>query len=456
MGEAQFFPSSTASGFPVLVNGTEVQVADLALLGQTSGLADDRVFAELLRLSPYDANNSTNPVYKGIMPFGFRPNCQSDFSPSATVVPSGLGDGSIWIYPFRAVVGSRRASVVGASSSPDSRLANWRDIRSGIFVGPTALTNGFCSVQKVQLAPNSSGSPRWDLVYATISVDAPSNSIQRRVKDPNSSNPTAQAVYQYLAQPVSVTVLQGTPGTTPTIPAIPADGDPYYHIPICAVFVPASFDGAEAITPQQIRDQVMPIMLYSTSGVSSLRPATGNTDWDGTYQQDVAFTWPTSSPFRSALFLPPSMVGGEQILIQMDAVTTGHHSHPDGWLVDSSIDWRHRYFQIMAYLSSGNPFASTPTVPSGVAMPYGPQPYAPTTSIDTPDFRLAHSMWPDSGTEANIYVADNSHFPSLVASGGSIGFYVNMTDGAMFASLTGNPGVRLFAWVTASAQMGNF
>ncbi len=104
--------------FQLVDNGQEVQQADFDLLGQTSGLADDRVLAEFLRFPPY-----TGTVVKAIYPYG-----TSTSASAATVSAPGTASGSVLINPFRAIVGSRTAAATDA-------LKSWRDVRSGVLVG---------------------------------------------------------------------------------------------------------------------------------------------------------------------------------------------------------------------------------------------------------------------------------------------------------------------------------
>src|SRR5689334_8947870 len=104
------------------LNGQSVQQADLNLLGETSALADDRVFAELFRMQPYDGAT----VRKGVLPFGHSASANAGL-----VVPNGA-TGSVLVNPLRAFVGSRTAVATSAK-------ANWRDIRSALAVGSTTL-----------------------------------------------------------------------------------------------------------------------------------------------------------------------------------------------------------------------------------------------------------------------------------------------------------------------------
>jgi hypothetical protein len=110
------------------LDGQELEVPDIANLGAVAGLADDRVLAELLRITPYDGTN----VYRGVVPFAVR-SALGATSPGGTVQSSGIGNGSVVVNPFRAIVGSRNAPGTFPPNDPaagyqPASLANWREI----------------------------------------------------------------------------------------------------------------------------------------------------------------------------------------------------------------------------------------------------------------------------------------------------------------------------------------
>src|ERR1700728_290119 len=123
------------------LDGQEVEQEDINLLGTTSGLADDRVLAELLRLAPFDGTNTA----KAILPYALRAG------DSATVVPNGA-TGSVRVLPFRAIIGSRTT----IATDP---LAAWRDIRSSVYA---QTTGGGAFGAAAVFAPNPGLTSRWD------------------------------------------------------------------------------------------------------------------------------------------------------------------------------------------------------------------------------------------------------------------------------------------------------
>jgi hypothetical protein len=442
MGQPQYFPSTLVSGTPVLVDGVEVQNGDLALVGQVAGLADDRVLAEILRLAP---NTSGTVKAKVILPFDIS---EVVLTPG-TVQPSGA-DGSILVYPFRAIVGTRTPIATNAQTA-------WQDIRSTTFIptGNATLT------QALFLNPNTYGSTRWDLVYAAFTVDAPQNQVQRRIKDPSQSTPSVQAVYQSIGQQLTVNVVQGASGGA--LPALPSDSGTTYYFALAYIRIPSTFTTTSTVLTSDIRDQVPASPLAKSTGASTVRPASGNNDTAGTYATDANFQWPTTSAAnRPSIFLPPSMVGSESIIIEMDYASSSHYSHPNGSIIDATVDWRGRFFLVYAFMAvSTIPFGNDPTVVPGSTfpMPFGNYPLNLSASGQTPDFRMANSFTADAVLGAGtslVYQASSSLFPSIL-SAGALGIYVDMSSGALKSYIHNTPsGVRLFVWLQASAQFPNY
>jgi hypothetical protein len=463
MAEFQYYPSVIVAGVPTLQDGIEVQNSDLALVGEVAGLADDRVLAELLRLMP---TNGTDPVARTILPAGYefytQMRSEGDTTPhnvGATVAPTGSANGSVLVNPFRAVVGSR--TPVGTNA-----LSNWRDNRSSVFVGSaTSLST------TLAFAANSSGNARWDLVYATLSIDAASNQVQRRVKNPASPTPSISTIYLYLAQQVQISIAQGTPGATPTIPSVPSDTSSNYNIPLAAVLIKNGFGPTTQIAPSCIRDLCLQTGISSRLGTMGMRPANQNHDRvnrDGTitagkYAQN--FPWDIATPNQSSLFLPPGMVGGDMRLILMDFTVSGHPSHANGDLVDDSVDWRNRYFRITSFLCSTEKFGSDPTLSEfGGGAPAVPFPLS--LQSGRLSLGMGQSFVADDKAIVNmcsVYidtdnVALNSGFQQGTTPMGSstkFGIVCDPTTGGLKAYVSGNPGCRAVIWLEATGQLPN-
>lgn len=459
MAELQYYPSVIQSGIPVLVNGVEVQNGDLALIGQTAGLADDRTLAELIRLIPTDGSH----VARAILPTGSQPNTvvgAPGHNAFATVSPTGSGNGSVLISPFRAIVGSRGSVGTGA-------LANYRDIRSCVFVGSVSALS-----QTFALAANASGNPRWDLIYAQMTVDAAANQVQRRVKDPNSSSPSVQTVYQYLAQTVQIAAAQGTPGASPVAPNLPADSGSTYNIPLALVLVPTGWGPTSTVVPEQLRDVALVASVSATLGGYTICPGNLNHDKvnpDGSitangYASDATFAWTASSPYRSPLFLPPTMQGGQTRFFLIDLTNVSHPSVTNGATIDDSIDWRNRFFRVQAFVTADTAklFASDPAA-QALAAPAVPHP------INVPSdgrlsFAMSQSFVPDGvitsastvfrdGRGASNGLQTTDPFPS----GGFVYGIVCDSSGHLTLWYSGTfPGCRFFIWLEATGQFPNY
>jgi hypothetical protein len=439
------------------VDGQEFDIAAANMLGQVSGLADDRVLAEILRLTPFDGANT----YKTILPYGSLPiEGAGPATPNnGTVQPSGSANGSILVQPFRAVVGSRVAAATNA-------LQNWRDIRSSVFVGPNALA------QTIALAPNASGQPRWDLVYATLTVDVPSLGTTKRIKPPSGSAVNVTTVTTALLNPVVVSVLAGAPGAVPAIPALPLDGSRSYNIAIAAVRVPAGFGAGSTVVTADIRDQVAIASLQSpTLGAPRIRPATGNTDQKGTYGPTNAagpgYWNPATSGQRPGVFMPPGMMGGDQVLVAVDVTDPANPSHHAGDVVDDSIDWRNRITKVYAAIG-GNGVVSFKFAMDNTANPgTGSGSRFPTTMSVTgnswgtsPAFmQLSNTFGPDAALvagAATLFGHSSTGASGDMPSGAQIGLYVSMADGVLRWFNNGTASTsRFFFWVEATGSFPN-
>lgn len=436
MAEQQYYPAT---------DGQEFGIPDAQGVGVTSGLADDRTLDELLRMTPFDGTNT----YKTILPYGVTPIDGSLGSTPAnpgTVQPSGSANGSILVNPFRAIVGSRVAAASDA-------LENWRDIRSSVVTGSSGLTQTF------QLAANSSGNPRWDLVYVTLSVDVASGTQLRRVKNPSTGVVSAIDVTTVLLNPAVVSVLTGTPAATPAIPSLPADSGGNYNIAIAAVLVPNGFSATSTVLTTQIRDQVGNLNLTNGAGqtvaalheavTQHVKPASGNNDRAGTYATNRPYT-----TTRPGMFLPPGMAGGGQMFVEVYNVVSTP-SHPNNSIVDNSIDWRNRMVVVFVQTTTSITFANDPTGTPGNVMPlYSAQPAV--VSSHVPFLQMSQTFQPDATLATNgstVIVLGTS----ATVDGTTVGLYVLSTDGTLRWSSSGaSPNASYAFWIWYSGQFPNF
>ena len=439
------------------IDGQEVAIGDYNYLGSIAGLADDRVFAELLRMPGFDGTNTYATILpyapNTVVPIGLKPG---------TVQPSGHADGSVAIYPFRAVVGSRTA--VGTIPKQ-----NWWDIRSAVWTSATGASGS------VVISPNPAGQPRWDFICATLTIDAPSGNQVRRIKNASSGAIAAALESTVLQTLAGVTTVTGAPSSTPAIPATPVNaalpgGGMIYYVPIAAVRVPSGFTSTSTVLSGDVRDLV-PIApgQSPTMGTGRMWPATGNNDIGGVYATDPAgpgFWNPATGGQRPGVFAPPSWVGKEERIALVDVVTAAHPSHANGAVIDSSIDWRNRIVRVMSVSTSsggGQKFACDATGSTSRT------PLAQQGQFTGAGFGLGITLGSDIQC-GNSFVAD----ASLVAGGSTVwsyqgsstnginngavvGLYVSQSDGLLrwYNNATASNS-RWFLWIEATAQFPNY
>jgi len=260
----------------------------------------------------------------------------------------------------------------------------------------------------------------------------------------------------FLNTTVAVGVVTGTPGSSPTVPALPGDTSTTFYIPLAAIRVPTGFNSLSTVSPRDIRDQAPVIPLSRHLGGVNIAPANGNNDGGGGGYA-TNFGWPTTGGQRPSVWLPPSMVGGEQRIIEVDCTnaTAADWSHPPQSVVDSSVDWRGRFFLVFWQVAAGSKFANDQTASSS-AIPIT------TGATATSAVRLANSLQPDGQALAgnpSVFFIGNAD-SNQIASSATLGLYVDTAGNSgklMFNATTSpSPGCRLFCWIQASAPFLNY
>lgn len=447
--------------------GQEMERPDLNLAVATAALADDRVLAELLRILPYDGG--AQGIYKAILGYSSSPAGTGEApSPGPVVVPTGSANGSVQVNPFRAIVGSR--NLVGAAPSPNptsdtNALCNWRDVRSGIFTGSATTLSTALSI-----AANASGNPRWDLIYATVAVDAGQNTVVRRVKDPTSGSISTPSVPQYLLSPVTVQVLTGTPGATPSLPTLPADSAGNYNLALSAVRVPNGFTSTSTVATTDLRSLTLgnngqPSGPFRdlTSGFR-VAAASGNNDSKGTYAIRSAFQWNAASGGRPGVFLPPDWLGGAMRIVEIDCTdpSSANWSHNDGDVVDDSIDWRDRMFLVHVQDGlSNHPFANDHTNQQKDLIPEaGGSSGIYAAFYHAPRFNMGQSFFSDGAPTGSGSGSFVSYQPggagTAIQSGAQINLWVDLTTGLLKCNIIGTPSARIIFWVMTTGAYPNY
>lgn len=404
-------------------NGQQVQQQDFNLLGEAAGLADDRVYAELLRMTAFNGSVSA----KGILPYG----------PAATVAVNGAS-GSVLVNPFRAFVGSRTAVATDAEK-------NWRDIRSTLSVaeGAAALT------LVAAIGANSSGNPRWDLVYAAVTIDANSPSSTRKVKDPTTKVVAPASVSTYKRTKLVIGVVPGTAAASPVFPAIPADSGGVYNIPLAYVRVPNGFNASSTVLPTDIADQAPVLHIATSSGAQCSRPGT----WQNTINTAHQQSWGASGSNRFGMWMPPSMVGGETLWFAISLSASDPDKPATGTVIDTG-DWRERMVTWMAAaaFSNGDPdfpwTTGSPlsTIPGGAAYFTGST-FDPNTQV--------YAGMSSTINGGGVMLLTNANGATGIDTGSTVSISCDASTGNLKINYTGNPHAKLIVRCDFSGRYAN-
>jgi hypothetical protein len=436
------------------INGQEHRQQDINSASENAALADDRVLWELFRALPYGSAPD-----KLIIPFAMRNWSKLTTSYGATTATStalvwgNSSDAKVHVGPFRAILGS--TTVIGTSP-----IESMRGGRSGYLIG----TSNFW--QELTITANSSGNPRWDLIYAAVAPDANGDTADVLVKSPTTSV-VATAAATVINRKTAVTIgrVQGTPAGSPTRPALPSDGGGSYYIALAHVWVENGFGAGTAVARSHIYE-VAPCALPTTAaGFRNMAPANHQYTHHGSVDTNQSGE---SSATRPGAYLPSTMVGSESrtILLQLRLSPA---SHLDGDVIDDSIDWRFRYFKWQIAAKGGNTtadaFASdraaTGVLPAGsvfanaAGSAHGVNSYYGHGQSFIGDSANGIASANDGGVALFVH---STNMGSFYAGGGgsAIQIYVRSTDGALVYKQLDEPRVQVIIWLDASAPYSNY
>lgn len=407
------------SQYQVTQNGQEVRDTDLNTLGETSGLADDRTLAKILRLAPY-----TGTVKKAILPFAHGTS-----GDKPTVEPTGGANGQVRVNPFTAIIGARTAEAT------DARKA-WRDIRTQDFI---AAAGAFAATPSFGAAPGA-GTFRWDLVYAAVAVDANGATVSRYVKNPTTKVVAAQNIVTTKVTSVTVGVTTGTADANPVFPSAPADGGGTYYIPLAYVRITDAYSGTTTFTEKDIAivAPVAPIgrgVGALAASVADQQYAVGGTVMTTANQQ----AWGGGSYARPPAFVPSEFMGGEMLLVEIDLKSAGP-SHANNSVVDSR-DWRGRVgYCVVSALSNANDGFPQENPSNGIV-----------GSCDSQTLGANFAICTSQSIVDELSDANKSYFAkftptnlSVLAGGSSVILYVDHADsGKLKVAIGGAPAARL-------------
>src|ERR1017187_4312041 len=193
-------------------NGQELQQADINTAFAEASAAEDQAINAFLRMAPYGTTNFAGSTAQNWSPNGYN-------SPDRMIVPFGnngdqvsatvsAGTGAVNVYPFRAVIGSR-------DTYANIGNLNQTDIRTQLLVGASAAIGGE-EVRTIALNTTDGTHYRWDLIYASVTIDANAAAVTRYVKSPSTLAVSANSIVTQVNTTVTVVYLPGTANTSAT------------------------------------------------------------------------------------------------------------------------------------------------------------------------------------------------------------------------------------------------
>lgn len=440
------------------VDGQEVQESDINLFAAEAARAEDWVLGELLRLPPL--NGTT--VSKAIIPSGA-------YGARTPLLTTNGASGSVLLSPFRVVVGSRTAlgAVTTDPAGDTTAQLAWRDVRSAVYaISDNSTTFGHA----VPFTSNASGNPRWDLAYATLTVDANASSDTRFVKAPSASTGTPTSIVDRIVQTIAINVFAGTPGATPALPALPADNlaGGVFNVPLGYVWIPNGFGGASTVPIGNIAITAPIVPIAPQTGVINNGPVAAITPGGG--DPAIMTTSWGSAGTRPDSIVPSTMVGGLNRFVMIDA-NAATPSIIDAATVDATVDWRKRFFlchvQVGSAVFASNSAGTHPVTPGNqlaqqatvnTYLSYGSNVViCGGQSFVVDDNDIFGIVTRNGAFVASVY----NNWPAgkynctSIAGGTALGLYVDTTTGALKCYVK-NPvaiAARVFFWIQATAQM---
>ncbi len=414
------------SQFKLDFNGQQVELDDLDLLGEVSGLADDRVLAEIFRITPFDGSTAT----KAILPYGHQTS-----GTTGTITPSGA-DGKVLVNPFRAFVSSRTAEA-------DEARENWHDIRSGLSVSAGDID----LETEVLLSANSSGNPRWDLVMAVVSVNANGPTSTRKVKDPITKVVAPVSVVTSLVTSIAISVVPGSASASPVFPTITADAGDTYYVPLAFIRVPNGFNATSTVLSKDICTQAPVLHLSRTTGGASFSVPDKNYTVSTAEQQ----SW-GSTGTRKKMWMPPDMTGVESLFIAFDFknASSSNWSHTNTATIDSR-DWRDRFTRFTYTVNAGDA--------SALGAAFAPNALASASAEPAP----ARQTQRGCGVGATLATVAGSYGAvidaldhSVMTSGSKVVVYCDHADsGKLKVAITGTPVCTIYLWLDFTGPFCN-
>jgi hypothetical protein len=417
--------------FQMQQDGTELTPEDLNGLGEVSGLGDDRLLADLVQL----IEGSGPAAEKGVFPYAAAVSPGSPTTYSGLVQPSAVGNGSVYVLPFRAAVGAHIPGV-------DPQVG----LRTGKFVGVGPVE----PIQLVTLDDTVTNN-RVDLIYARVDVDLDAATVTREIKSATGSIST-QSVSVIKNTVVSLAVAKGTETASPTRPNLPADADPVFYIPLAYIWLTHPHTSSSTIVKRQI-EEVAPFL-----GANHGRMGTANA---GPCVQLYGTAFHANDPWtvshRPEAFLASSMGGMVHRWVGLDQENQISVPISTSLVLDDSIDWRNRLFWSRVQGRKGGASVrlawADATLNPGEIVPSDEEDTANTLSTFEGFGQSFQDDGAFTGDFGQVVYVTNSEMACMTGAS-ALGIHVNLGTGALEVETNGTGAVcSLFFWIMATGQM---
>jgi hypothetical protein len=412
--------------------GQELQQDDINQVARTAALTEDYVYRELLRLFP---NGDGRTPDRGVLPWeGTRPGgLYGERNPLVkTADPTTK---TVTVAPFRFLLGSRQGAITDNDEARDAM----EDNRSTLALGSTALQ------QDVSLGADTTANDRWTLVYAAITVDTSAPTVTRFVKDPATQVITATSVSVNRLCPVTLSIVLGAEGASPSRPAVPADAGTTYNVPLAYVYCPHPFTGSSVVDPDHIHIAAPCLPLSPGVGAVNCGPASGM--WDPAGPVVANHTWDGSA--RPEPYLPSSMAGGVDRVVQLKWEGADRTIPLAGTAtLDDSLDWRDRFFQVLVVAEDAGTFELASSRAGGTSVVPG---VAQRTLGTDMAIQAGQSFEADGGAGIGQVLTLAPADLSIMGAGSTVLFFVDLTTGELKCTVgASDPDIKLWAWIRAT------
>lgn len=252
----------------VWTDGQAVTTDDLQRMADAGAAGDDRAQIPLaFHPEASDFTDDTTDPYTGL-PYAFGGGVQRHPTTGETLYPSG--GTRRYAMCLRDDLGTQELLTLSSSSTGNLSVK----IAAFYIQQPTApvvIATRTTESGTLVFASNATGDPRRDHVYARVYRDATVEAT-RVVKSPTTGVVSSQTLTVETQWLVEYGVVQGTPGVSPALETLPADGTNSYYVSLADVTVPNGYTTGGSVS----RTNVIPTWSrarYRRNTVNNLHEA---------------------------------------------------------------------------------------------------------------------------------------------------------------------------------------